>query len=243
MELFAKAPIQEALLDIQVQLPPEAAALDLKAYGQGLEERFPNRDERVQVVQRVQLLGEQQQIPPTKSIEGYLFISREAGKIVQARRDGFTFNKLRPYSKWDDFSAEARELWLRYVEFAHPVLVRRLGLRYINRIEIPDNLRDLGEICLLFPSVPDGVPGAWFEFFQRFASLREDGYLSIVTLAIDAPAAPARAAIILDIDIVRPLPAGTPDTDELWRHFDKMRTLKNEIFDASLPPRAKALFR
>lgn len=243
MEHFAKAPVQEALLDIQVVVPPDLDSLDFKLFGQGLEDRFPDRKERLQFVQNLQLAGDQQQPPPIRSIEGYLFTSTKDGKIVQARRDGFTFNKLRPYSKWDDFSAEGRELWQRFVEFAHPAAVKRLGLRYINRIEIPENLADLRDLCLLFPDVPMGVPQAWSEFFQRFATIREDGSPSIVTLAIDIPTPPNQPAIILDIDVVCHLQNSEVAVNAIWPHFERMRVLKNEIFDASLTSRAKDMFR
>ncbi len=243
MEHFAKAPVHEALLDIQVVLPPNPDNLDFKLFGRGLEDRFPDRKERLQFVQNLQLAADQQQAPPIRSIEGYLFTSTKDGKIVQARRDGFTFNKLRPYSKWDDFSAEGRELWQRFVGFAHPVAVKRLGLRYINRIEIPENLTDLRDLCLLFPDVPMGVPQAWSEFFQRFATIREDGSPSIVTLAIDIPTPPNQPAIILDIDVVCHLQNSEVAANAIWPHFERMRVLKNEIFDASLTSRAKDMFR
>ncbi len=243
MELFAKAPIQEALLDFQVVLPTESEQLDFKLFGQGLEDRFPERQKRVELVQSFQFADDQKQIPPVKNIAGYLFTSKPHGKIVQARRDGFTFNKLRPYSKWDDFSAEAKELWTRYLDFAHPIAVKRIGLRYINRIEIPDSLTDLRELCLLFPAIPKGVPDVWFEYFQRLASQLEDGGISIVTLSIDAPSQSSKAAIILDIDVVKTLDNVPPATEALWNQCEILRTWKNGIFDASLTPKAKELFR
>ena len=243
MELFPKAPIHEALLDLQVVLPPDSERLDFKLFGQGLEDRFPEKQKRVELVQSFQFADDQKQIPPVKNVSGYLFTSKQHGKTVQARRDGFTFNKLRPYSKWDDFSAEAKELWLRYLDFAHPVAVKRIGLRYINRIEIPDGITDLRELCLLFPTIPKGVPEVWFEYFQRFASQINDGGMSIVTLSIDAPSQSSRAAIILDIDVVKALDNVPPTTETLWSQCEELRTWKNGIFDASLTPKVKELFR
>ena len=244
MEHFAKAPIHEALLDVQVVLPPDSEKLDFKLFGQGLEDRFPECQERVQFVQSFQLAADQKQIPPVKNVEGYLFTSNAHAKIVQARREGFTFNKLRPYTKWDDFSTEARELWQRYVDFARPAAVKRLGLRYINRIEVPPDVGDPRDLCLLFPEFPTGVPQAWFEFFQRFASARDDGALSIVTLAIDNPLPPGKVAIILDIDVAWLFQTGAPpETQAIWPQIDKLRALKNDIFNASLTSKAKELFR
>ena len=143
------APIQEALLDIQVVLPPDFAVTTLKLFGSGLEERFPETQERIELVQGMQFTpgGDLQSSATTRSLNGYLFISKTEGKTVQARRDGFTFNKLRPYSKWKDFTEEAKELWGHYESLAKPQKIKRLGLRYINRMEIPPDLKDLRDFC------------------------------------------------------------------------------------------------
>ncbi len=34
--------------------------------------------------------------------------------VAQFRRDGFTFNRLRPYTKWEEIRPEALRLWQLY---------------------------------------------------------------------------------------------------------------------------------
>ncbi len=46
---LANAPITEALIDIEVELPPEIDLKRLRDFHSGLEERFPKIDERVMV--------------------------------------------------------------------------------------------------------------------------------------------------------------------------------------------------
>ena len=152
VEQLKNPPIHEALLDVQVTLPSETSLEVLRKFQAGLEARFPERQERISLQQGFQIsgAGDSQAITSSRSVDGYLFVAKADGKIVQARQDGFTFNKLRPYSNWDAFSAEAKELWQRYVEIAKPANVRRIGLRYLNRIEIPLPLSDFREYCLLF---------------------------------------------------------------------------------------------
>jgi len=243
MELFAKAPIQEALLDFQVALPPGSENLDLRLFGQGIEERFPESQKRIELVQHLQFADGKDSPPPARKVSGFLFTSKANGKIVQARRDGFTFNKLRPYSKWSEFKIEAQELWQRYVAFAQPVAIKRIGLRYINRIEIPEQTEDLRRLCMLFPELPAGVPGVWFEYFQRFASQLEDNVVSIVTLSIDPDSPQSKAAIILDIDVIKTIDILPSNDSQIWSFCEEMRDLKNGIFNASLTEEAKQLFR
>jgi uncharacterized protein (TIGR04255 family) len=85
---------------------------------------------------------------PKGKTEGYIFHSKNENKIVQARLDGFTFNKLRAYEDWNKFHSEARELWELYDKIIKPISVDRIALRYINRIEIPLPFDDFKHLWL-----------------------------------------------------------------------------------------------
>jgi uncharacterized protein (TIGR04255 family) len=245
VEHYPNPPIQEALIDIQVTAPPDFTAEKLKSTLQGLENQFPEIRENVQLIQGFQLsvAGENQSFSSSRSVDGYLFISNAAKKTVQARRDSFTFNKLRPYTEWKEFKAEAKELWQRYSELVQPVAIRRLGLRYINRIELPHGLLDLREFCLLFPDIPQPIPQGLAEFFQRFIAPKDNGLISAVSLALDYSNPNLRPAIILDIDVFFMVSNAGLESESMWAGFEEMRVLKNEIFSASLTQKAKALFQ
>ncbi len=246
MEHLPKAPIQEALIDIRVATPPDFQVDSLKLFIKGLEQRFPETKERVELSQSFQIpqAGESKAaIATTKTIDGYFYTSKSEGKTVQAQRGGFTFNKLRPYSRWEEFSGEARDLWQRYVEIVKPQFVQRIAVRYINRIELPVDLLDLREMCILFPDVPESISkGGLAEYFQRFVVPRADGITSAISLSLDLAIPPAKPAIILDIDVWIPLQQ-VPDVDKVWPQFEALRVLKNQIFNASLTEKAKVLFR
>ena len=186
METFKNPPIQEALLDIAVALPEETTNEVLASYQVGLEARFPTRKERRKWTQGLEFSSgnDPKALLTPAVVDGFLFVSESEGKIVQSRRDGFTFNKLRPYSDWSSFSQEARQLWTRYCELAKPKHVTRIGLRFINRIEIPLPFADFREYCFLFRDIPKPIPHALSEFFLRFIAPTPDwpGISGIVTL-------------------------------------------------------------
>ncbi|MCX5799653.1 MAG: TIGR04255 family protein, partial [Proteobacteria bacterium] len=98
------APIQEAVLGVRVQLPQNIALKDLIPFHELVKERFPNKRERVSFQSGFQFMeGKPVIMPPSGSPDGYLFESLKEKKIVQARLDGFTFNKLKPYKKLEEF--------------------------------------------------------------------------------------------------------------------------------------------
>lgn len=48
---------------------------------------------------------------------------------------------LRPYSNWEDFSTAAFNYLEKYIALAKPLLITRIGLRYINRVDLPSENR------------------------------------------------------------------------------------------------------
>ena len=247
MEQFKNPPIQEAVLDIQVTLPSDVTLETLKKFDEGLETSFPEKQERISWQQGFQIAGagEAHAMRSSRSVDGYLFVSKADGKVAQARREGFTFNKLKPYSNWETFSSEAKELWERYVALARPSSVQRVALKYLNRIALPLPLGDLREYCLLFPDLPPALPQGMSEFFLRVALPVADApCASIVTLTFELPM-PGTAVLnlILDNEAAYVFGSLNVDTEAIWSKLAELRDLKNKVFDASFTEKAKKLFR
>src|SRR5690348_3954546 len=122
---FPNSPITEAILDIRCNLPPGIDLARLAEMHERIKERFPTRQDRTfwEGCFQVDPAGLPEMIPPTGGIVGYQFVAPDGRKIVQARLDGFTLNKLKPYENWDVFIREARELWAGYRDVAHPINV------------------------------------------------------------------------------------------------------------------------
>lgn len=170
-----------------------------------------------------------------------MFTSADGRQIVQARLDGFTFNRLRPYKEWESFRDEARALWERYCEIARPEVVSRVALRFINKIEMPLPLRDFKEYILTIPEVAPGLPQGLSGFLMRLVIPDEHSdSIAIITETIEPPQGD-RLPLILDIDVFRER-AFAPHEEGIWEAFEHLRTLKNEIFFKSITDRAKGLF-
>ncbi len=66
-----------------------------------------------------------------------MYVSEDEVKLVQFRLDGFTFNRSKPYTSWEQVFPEAFGLWKEYVSLAAPEFVNRIAVRYINRLDLP----------------------------------------------------------------------------------------------------------
>ena len=243
--VFPNAPITEAVIEIKAQLPEETDLKSLESFHDHIKNRFPEKQEQRFIKADFKL--SQKDTPPvlpTKTgTQGYLFHSREEKKVVQSRIDGFAFNKLKPYENWDLFRSEGRKLWELYSKIANPIKVVRIGLRYINRIEVPLPFNDFGEYLLTNPQIAPNLPQAVSHFFMRLEVPNPDiEATAIITQTMDKPTKTKRLPLILDIDVFR-ITEYVEKTEEMWRTFEKLRDFKNDIFFNSVTEKAKELFR
>ncbi len=239
------APIAEALIDIRVELPDSVNLDTLARFHDGLEDRYPNRRERYQWATKLEVKGgETPSIEaPSGGVDGYFFDSADAKQIAQARLDGFTFSRLKPYQTWNQLKTEAADLWEHYRTAAQPRAITRIAVRYINRIELPKPISNLRCWILTAPEVPATLPQGLAGFVMRLAIPFEDpDARAIITETIDTDSPPDRIALILDIDVFRDdrMECEAPD---LWAQFEQLRAVKNRVFFESITRATEELFR
>jgi uncharacterized protein (TIGR04255 family) len=243
--IFKNAPITEALLDIRVELPPEVSLEHMSAIYDRVKESYPNKRERISWHTGVQfkpdVVPEFQ--PAQGGPDGYLLSSLDGRQIVQARLDGYTFNKLKPYDRWETFREEAKRIWQAYTNVGHPKKVIRLALRYINRIEIPLPMRDFKDYILTVPEIAPGVPQGLERFFMRLVIPSDEAQaVAVVTESMEPGTSNRTVPVIFDIDVIRQA-AFTIDDPEIWNTFERLHDLKNEIFFRSITDKTKELFQ
>jgi uncharacterized protein (TIGR04255 family) len=243
--VFPNAPIVEAVLDIRVELPEKVELKDLETFQNSIKKRFPEKKLRHSVEARLRFSPEEgpATLPILSKPLGYLFNSPTDKKVVQARLDGFTFSKLKPYEKWEAFRNEGRELWRLYTKVTKPTKIVRIALRYINRIEIPLPLKEFKEYIFTIPQMPDALPQTVSHFFLRFIVPKtEIEANAIITLTLEKPADDKKLPLIFDIDVFRAA-VFVDNKEEIWGDFEKLRLFKNDIFFKSITDKTKELFK
>jgi len=125
-----KAPITEALVDIRVKLAADTELAKLGSIHELIVDQYPKRKERRRREFSFEFKeGEPPRQTATDIADGYFYISSDDKQVVQARLDGFTFSRLKPYEKWESMRDEARRLWQLYVKFASPEFITRIAVR------------------------------------------------------------------------------------------------------------------
>ncbi len=239
---FPKAPIKEAILDIRAKLPSSVDLDRLSTFQDTIRDHYPKKLERIRWQARIGLKEDEMDSAAKREIDGYMFISTDGKDLVQARLDGLTLNRLRPYDKWQTFRDEARKLWERYLAIAEPEAVTRVALRYINRLELPLSMRDFKDYILTTPEIAPSLPQGLKTFFMRL-EIPDDRYkaIALVTETMEPPEKKL-LPFIFDIDVIREAQFD-PMGREIWDTFESLRNFKNEIFFNSITDKAKELFQ
>jgi len=239
------APITEALVDIRIRIKEDFDVNRFLSLHGAIVDQYPGKKTRHKWEGRFEFKKGETPVPSgTQTIDGYIFTSDDEKQVFQARIDGFTFNRLRPYENWETFRDEAFRLWKLYRDLVSPEIIR-VALRYINKFDIPlfpQPLRDFNEYLVAAPIVPEELPQGVSSFLTRVV-MHDPGIdaAAIITQAFEQIVDPKFLPIILDIDVFRQSEALSEE--EAWQTLEKLRHFKNKIFFASITEKTKELFQ
>ncbi|MGH8728205.1 MAG: TIGR04255 family protein [Burkholderiales bacterium] len=234
---LAHAPIVEAVIEIRASAE---APLEEAVILERLKSRLPDypasrSQQSIQLEFKVEPGKTPEQTIHNLGWRGLRFESADRLHIAQFNRDLFSFSRLRPYDRWNQFSAEALRLWQIYSELAQPIVVQRLGLRFINRMAVPSEGR-LEDYMQVPPQTPRGLDIPFANFLHHdTVVVPGHPYAINVIKTVQLPQVPGNesAALILDIDAYTTQPFEQSE-DVLKTRLAEMRWLKNKAFFGSI---------
>jgi uncharacterized protein (TIGR04255 family) len=237
---LSKPPLREALIDIRLR--DELPANSVDAFRQFELPGFSQAGDIKLGGFSFQLGPGSPQASVTKDVvQGIRFQSADGSQVVQFRRNGMTYSILRNYTDWAHFEPAARRMWGEFLNVAGTTVAVRLGVRYINAIDVPLGA-DFDHYLTAVPHVPEVLPQLLSSFFQRivvpFADL--DTYV-IITQAFERPSE-GTLPTVLDIDVGRNCTLDARSV-ELWNALGQLRNIKNDVFFGSVTSRALEAYR
>lgn len=173
---------------------------------------------------------------------GFEIALRNGSEIVFLEEQRLVFVQRAPYDRWEHFSQRALALLSPTVSALRVDEFSRVGLRFVNRIDIPKPSINTDEYVTVSFDGPRHDRGVIEEFQMRVVKPTEkEGIHYALVLATTASPLPGHSSILLDIDVFtrRPVPA---DDEKLMRTLGEIRNEKNEIFEECLTDEARALF-
>jgi len=244
---LAKAPIVEAVIDIDCDFP---AQFDLAAVAEVAKERFRDNYPKSQkaLLQQLRIESNPENAANISSeirIGALRFTSEDERQIVQIRSDGFSFNRLAPYTSMDEYLIEIQRTWTLFLEIAAPVQLRAVRLRYINRISLPvrSGILDFDHYFKVGPKLPDEDSLQFVGFFHQHTVVeKQTGHTGVIVLASQLPEADV-LPVIFDITVGHAGVAAQDDWNWIDSKIQALRGLKNRIFTNTLTETCLNLFQ
>jgi len=228
-------------MDIQVQFAGKIDIAELSALSEQLEGYSDKENISITSAQ----ININPQIAQTRHYSeelGFRLTSKDKKYMVQIKKIGFTFSQIKDYESWERFQSIARELWEKYFNSLKPIKITRVGLRYINRIDIPATNFNLEEYFETYPRVFSGNKGNLSGFFLQLQIPQTEGNLAILNQTITNPPEPGYTSVLFDIDVFDLKQLNANDENAFWEKIKLLRMQKNKLFNESITLKTKELF-
>lgn len=170
------------------------------------------------------------------------FLRNDEKALIQVGPYLLAINHLVPYPTWAEFLPMIEQGFQAYRQVAEPTTIRRIGLRYINRIEIPGERLQLEDYLEFYPFVGKALPEDFGSFIVGIQAPYEDARDSLqIQLTTVVSQTPHTIALLLDIDyfLVQP---GAIDLGNLPQWIADAHDRVEQAFEGCIKEPLRQLF-
>lgn len=240
-----RPPITEALIDFRVEEAVVVAQDQLDAIRRGAGDQYTHATEQFRFQASVE--AGPGRAPEAHAhdlgLQGWVLASEDQLQVAQFRSDGFTLNRLAPYSSWDTLCPEALRLWMVYAKVMRPTAIARIAVRYINHIRMDGMNVRLSDYLRAPLPMPEGIPLPPTSFLTSVVlSDLESRSIVRVTQSLEPPQQPPDVVLLLDID-ASSNGRWVPEDGGVSGVLNQLRHLKNGAFFGSLTQKAIERFQ
>jgi uncharacterized protein (TIGR04255 family) len=242
-KLYEQSPILEALCEFRFQ---PGQLWDWTIPGliyDRVRTDFPKKRQRN--VLEVEMRAEQQEM--AQNIKGPVtrmqFLRQDEKALLQVGPDLLVVNKVAPYSNWKTFKTMIASGLAVYRDVAQPTGLKRIGLRYINRIELSETSIALDDYILATPGVPDSMPGRFAAWAQR-VEIPFEGTNGMLVLQSGSATGSSQSKLmfILDFDFFT-LRAETITLDSAIDWVEQAHNQIEAAFETCITDKTRVLFK
>ncbi|UWR30183.1 TIGR04255 family protein [Sulfitobacter sp. W002] len=176
---------------------------------------------------------------------GFEIALRDGSQILFLEHQKFVYIQRAPYDRWEYFLERALSLLEPAVEVLSLSEFSRVGVRFVNRIDVPlagtKGIDTDDYITISFDGPREDV-GVIEEFQMRVVkpTSKKGVHYALVVATTESPL-PEHVGILLDIDVFTKLSLPASGS-KLHSALTEMRQEKNDIFEECLTDQARNLF-
>ena len=238
---YQKPPVREVVCEFRV--PPELP-WDMTVPGllyEKLRELYPQKRQQLLLVPELfrqeTALGQR-----IKQDMRLFFLNVPESRLIQIGDHVLAVHARPPYEGWEEFQPRILTALDALTGVAHAEQLSRIGLRYINFIEVPGTRIELQEYFSFRPFIGEGLPqnhGAFMlgcEFpFEKQASVCR------ATLTSAQPEKPDTAAFLFDLDFGTVPSSAVPHSEVPAWIMEAHRNVEG-LFEGCLTDKLRVLF-
>jgi len=236
---YANPPIVEAVCEFGLT---SETRFDLTVPGllyERLKGSFPHKEQRM--IREVELKQEpeglQQEI---RTSERIMFFTEEKTMLVQVGPRLLVINVLKPYPHWEGFKPRIETAWKSLQATVEVQGLERIGLRYINHIELPAQRVELSEYFEFYPSVGQRLPQQMVSFLAgvEFSYADDRDHCRVQLTPIRSG---GKGLFMLDIDYFLARPRAVEVADALaW--VEEAHSRVEEVFEGCITDKLREIF-
>ena len=201
---YPRAPITESVLHLSVD--GVAAPKELQKLVKRLSRDYPQQENLTNINLTVNTTGGPAILEQRP--QGYRIRSTDQADLMLVLPDGIAAARLAPYPGWEHLRERAHrswEAWRRNIKFSG---LKRIGIRYINRIDVPirkAEIIDIESYLRFTPRAPDFSTKPLKGYVMQVTGPTELDHWSVsVTSTLMSPAPLIdHLSMVLDIDVFR----------------------------------------
>lgn len=243
--LLKNAPITEAVIELQFGEDSKVSLDVIEKVLKNLKPDFPLQNEKRNSIIRANIKesGAETEVYD-EGVVGYVARSKDGKKVITLLKDRFAFSQLAPYSRWEVLESDALLVWNVFVEIAEVNFIGRVGLRFINRIELELPFEDFSDFLVSAPIVPEGLPQGFMNFEQRVVIPNpEIRAIAIVNQSMESFRAESKVvSVVLDIDVGKRIESEL-EIEELQKILSTLRDYKNEVFFRNITEKVVEMYQ
>ena len=247
---YGEPPIEEALCEFRFKSDQDwDFTVPGRLYAK-LEKEYPGKPRNQKAVK----IGlDVQDGSPTnmkynEGLAGVQLLSKNETRIVGVGYNTLTVHMLKPYQDadsenggWEDFKSRISVALNAYWEVTEPEGIYRVGIRYINKIIIPDEKVDITEyLQTALPSVQK-LPEKLTRFVNQFEYDYEDEVRLILSQQGAGASQENNREILLDLDVIWSPPEAVPKEKALEMVND-LHSREIAAFEAIITDKTRELF-
>ncbi len=241
--LYENPPVIEAICEFRFKAGQEWDWTIPGLIYDKVKKDFPKKRQQGSFQFQFQVDAQQKAEASQGGISRMQFLHENDDALLQVGPDLLVINQLKPYPTWKVYKEMILKALDVYRQIAQPNAFIRIGLRYINRIDVPKSQAQIEDYLLAIPQVPEPIPQLFATWVQRVEIPFEDtnGLLALQSGSIQQPQH-KELAFLLDLDFST-LRAESVTLDSALVWIEQAHDRVEQAFEASITDKTRELFK